>query len=89
MSVLYLTEQYASVRLDDETLLVKIPEDKATGRAARKSRVPLNQITHVVIYGAITLSTSAIAALMARRIEITYLTRFGKFIKSLGGDPRL
>jgi|GEM_PF-2087084 len=49
MSVLYLTEQYASVRLDDETLLVKIPEDKATGRAARKSRVPLNQITHVVI----------------------------------------
>lgn len=86
MSVLYLTEQYASVRLDDETLLVKIPEDKTSGRAARKSRVPLNQITHVVIYGAITLSTAVIAALMTRRIEITYLTRFGKFIGRVSGD---
>lgn len=86
MSVLYLTEQYSSVRLDDETLVVKIPEEKATGRAARKNRIPLNQISHVVIYGAVTLSTAAIADLMARRIEITYLNRFGKFVARVCGD---
>ena len=76
MSVLYLTEQYASVRLDDETLVVKIPEDRATGRAAHKKRIPLNQISHVVVYGAVTLTTAAIADLMARHIEITYLKSF-------------
>ncbi len=86
MSVLYLTEQYSSVRLDDETLLVKIPEDKATGRAARKNRIPLNQISHVVVYGAVTLSTAVIADLMERHIEITYLTRFGKFVARVCGD---
>lgn len=86
MSVLYLTEQYASVRLDDETLLVRIPEHKATGRVAAKHRIPLGKVHQVVVYGNITLTTAAIAALIERRSEICYLTRYGKFIARVSGD---
>lgn len=86
MSVLYLTEQNASVRLDDETLLVRIPDDKTTGREAQKLRVPLGKVTQVVVYGNITLTTPAIAALIERRSEICYLTRFGKFVARVSGD---
>lgn len=86
MSVLYLTQQNASVRLDDETLLIKVPEDKATGREARKDRVPLGKVSQVVVYGNVTLTTPAISALIERRTEICYLTRFGKFIARLSGD---
>jgi len=86
MSVLYLTEQYASVRLDDETLLIRIPEERGSGREARKVRVPLIKISQVVVYGDITLTTAAIAALIERHSEICYLTRWGKFVARVSGD---
>jgi CRISP-associated protein Cas1 len=86
MSVLYLTEQYATLRLDAETLLMRVPEDKATGREAKKIRIPLNKVTQVVIYGNITLTTPVINALMERHIEICYLTVYGKFIARVSGD---
>jgi len=86
MSVLYLTEQQASVRLDGETLLVRVPEDKANKREAKKTRVPLNKVTQVVVFGNITITTPAIAALIERRSEICYLTRFGKFVARICGD---
>ncbi len=86
MSVLYLTEQYSSVRLEDETLVVRVPEDKKSGREARKTRIPMMKVTQVVVYGDITLTTSAIQALIAQRSEICYLTRYGKFIARVCGD---
>ncbi|CAG0957539.1 CRISPR-associated endonuclease Cas1 [Anaerolineae bacterium] len=86
MSMLYLTEQNASVRLDDQTLLVNIPEDKQTGREAHRVRVPLGKVHQVVVYGNVTLTTPAIAALLEQKAEITYLTRFGKFVGRVSGD---
>lgn len=86
MSVLYLTEQYSSVHLDAETLVVKIRENKAEGREAKKVRLPLGKISQVVIFGDITLTTAAIAALMERKVEICYLTHFGKFVGRVCGD---
>lgn len=86
MSVLYLTEQYSSVRLEDETLVVKVPEDKRTGREARKTRIPMMKVSQVVVYGDITLTTAAIQSLIAQRSEICYLTRYGKFIARVSGD---
>ncbi|MCC6975936.1 MAG: CRISPR-associated endonuclease Cas1 [Anaerolineae bacterium] len=86
MSVLYLTEQNASVRLDDQTLLVTIPEDKPTGRDKRKVRVPLGKVNHVVVMGNITLTTPALSALIDQRVEVVYLTRWGKFVGRLCGD---
>lgn len=86
MSVLYLMEQHSSVHLDGETLLVKIPEDKASGRVARKTRVPLGKVSQVVVQGNITLTTPTISALLERRSEICYLTRYGTFIGRVSGD---
>jgi CRISPR-associated protein Cas1 len=86
MSVLYLVEQNASVRLDAETLLVNIPADKPAGREARKVRVPLGKVTQVVVMGNPTLTTPAITALIERKAEICYLSRFGKFVARVSGD---
>jgi CRISPR-associated protein Cas1 len=86
MSVLYLLEQHATVRLDAETLLVHIPEDRATGRAARKTRIPLGKVSQVVVFGNVTLTTPAITALAERRTEICYLTAWGKFVARVAGD---
>ena len=84
MSVLYLTEQNASVRLDGETLLVRIPE--CEGKEAQKLRIPIGKISQVVVFGNITLTTPAITALIEQRSEICYLTRFGKFVGRVSGD---
>ncbi len=86
MTTLYLLEQNSVVRLDDETLLVKIPEDQASGREARKVRIPLGKVSQVVVFGNSTLTTPAIAALAERKVEICYLTRFGKFVARVSGD---
>ncbi len=86
MSVLYLTEQYATLRLDDEVLVMKIPEDKATGRKAEKKRVPLGKISQVVVLGNITITTPAISALLEQHSEICYLTRYGKFVGRVSGS---
>ncbi len=86
MTALHLNEQYSVVRLDDETLIVSIPADKAAGRDARKVRVPMNKITRVIIHGSITLTTPVIWALLERRVEITYLTRSGQFKGRTAGE---
>lgn len=86
MSTLYLTHQYSSVQLMDEILIVKIPANKAEGTEASKRRIPLNKVTQAVVFGSITLSTQAIVALLARKAEICYLTRYGKFVARICGD---
>jgi CRISPR-associated protein Cas1 len=86
MSALYLNEQRSRVHLDEETLVIHYPENKQTGEAARKQRVPLMKVSQVVVYGNITLTTPAITALMEQKAEICYLTRHGKFIGRVSGD---
>lgn len=85
MTTLYLTEQYATVTLDAETLVIKLPANRETGRDKRKVRVPLTKVTGVVVYGNITLTTPAIAALLIRQVEICYLSRYGKFVGRVSG----
>lgn len=86
MTILYLTEQHSTVRLDAETLVVRIPEQKETNREARKIRIPLGKVTQVIVYGNVTLTTPAIEALLARHTEICYLTPYGKFIGRISGE---
>lgn len=84
MSVLYLTEPNAFVRLDGETLLVRIPEQD--GSQAKKLRIPLGKVSQVVVFGNATLTTPAITALIEQHSEICYLTWFGKFVGRVSGD---
>jgi len=79
MATLYLTEQQALVKKDGDTLLVSLPADKATGRPKKDVRVPLMKIDRVVVQGNATLTSPAIAALMERRAEITFLNQYGRF----------
>lgn len=85
MSTLYLTEQYSTLRLDDEVLVLKIPENKESGRKAEKKRVPLGKISQVVVFGNITLTTPAIQALLAQKCNISYLTAYGTYIGNILG----
>lgn len=84
MATLYLTEQGTTVRYDHETLVVVIPA-REDGTPRRKVRVPLIRVDRVVVYGNITLTTPALAALLARRAEVCLCTRRGRFLGRLHG----
>ena len=79
MATLYLTEQQALVKKDGDTLLVCLPADKEAGRPKRDVRVPLMKIDRVVVQGNATLTSPAIAALLERQAEITFLDLYGRF----------
>lgn len=79
MATLYLTEQQSLVKKDGETFVVTIPADEKSGREKRKVRVPMIKVDRVVVQGNSTLTSPAIAAMMERKIEITFLNRYGKF----------
>jgi CRISPR-associated protein Cas1 len=79
MATLYLTEQQTLVKKEGDALAVHIPENKETGQAKKKIRVPLIKIDRVVVQGDSTLTSPAIAALMERHAEVTFLNRYGRF----------
>lgn len=79
MATLYLTEQHALVKKDGDTLLVHLPANEQTQQPKRKVRVPLIKIDRVVVQGNATLTSPAIAALMQRRAEVTFLNQYGRF----------
>ncbi len=79
MATLYLIEPQTLVKRDGDTLVVHIPANEESGKPKRKQRVPLLKIDRVVVQGRSTLTSPAVAALMERRAEITYLNYWGKF----------
>ncbi|MCB0033947.1 MAG: CRISPR-associated endonuclease Cas1, partial [Anaerolineales bacterium] len=79
MATLYLTEQQTLVKKEGDTLVVHIPEDKEKRQSKRKVRVPLIKIDRVVVQGNSTLTSPAIAALMERHAEVTFLNQYGRF----------
>lgn len=83
MATLYLTEQHSLVKKDGDTLLVQLPANEEKRQPKRKVRVPLIKIDRVVVQGNSTLTSPAIAALMERRTEITFLNPYGRFIGHL------
>lgn len=79
MTTLYVTEPRALVRKDGDTLTVQIPEDKEKGTDKRSVRVPLVKVDQVVVYGDATVTSPALAALLENRVEICYLSAYGRF----------
>jgi CRISPR-associated protein Cas1 len=79
MATLYLTEPRSLVRKDGDTLVVRIPEDKERGTEKRKVRVPLTKVTQVVVYGDVTLTSPAMAALLGQRADICFCSHYGRF----------
>ena len=79
MATLYLTEPRSLVKKDGDTLAVHIPEDKERGTQKRQVRVPLIKVTQVVVYGDVTLTSPALAALLEQRVDICFCSYYGRF----------
>ncbi|MCL4545367.1 MAG: type I-D CRISPR-associated endonuclease Cas1d [Chloroflexi bacterium] len=87
MPTVYLTEQRALVRLSGECLQVQIPEDRETGRERRSVEIPLIKIDDVVVLGEVTVTASAIGALMERGITLCFLGGHGQYRGTLVPEP--
>lgn len=83
MATLYLTEPRSLVRKDSNTLVVHIPENKERGTPKRKVRVPLIKVTQVVVYGDVTLTSPALAALLEQQADICFCSYSGRFLGRL------
>jgi CRISPR-associated protein Cas1 len=79
MATLYLTEPRSLVKKDGDTLVVRIPENKDRGTPKRKVRVPLIKVTQVVVYGDVTLTSPALAALLEQRVDTCFCSYYGRF----------
>jgi len=83
MATLYLTEPRSLVQKDGDTLVVDIPEDKERGTQKRKVRVPLIKITQAVVYGDVTLTSPALAALLEQKADVCFCSHYGRFLGRL------
>ncbi|GAB4537445.1 MAG: CRISPR-associated endonuclease Cas1 [Anaerolineales bacterium] len=72
MPPLYLTQQLAKIRIRKGRLLVE--QDGET-----LAHLPLGHISEVVLFGNIGLSTPAIGMLLAKGIEVVFLSEDGRF----------
>ena len=79
MATLYLTEPRSLIKKDGDTLVVHIPENKERGTPKRKARVPLIKVTQVVVYGDVTLTSPALAALLEQGVDICFCSYSGRF----------
>jgi CRISPR-associated protein Cas1 len=84
MALLYLTEQQSWVGREGDCLVIHLPEQDSEGKArdsrTRKKNVPLMKLEEVMVLGDITLTTPALTALLEGGVNITYLTRYGKYL---------
>ncbi|HDQ71092.1 MAG TPA: type I-D CRISPR-associated endonuclease Cas1 [Chloroflexi bacterium] len=79
MATLYLTEPRSLVKKDGDTLMVHIPADEERGTEKRKVRVPLMKVTQVVVCGDATLTSPALAALLAQQADVCFCSYYGRF----------
>lgn len=79
MATLYLTEPRSLVKKEGDTLIVKVPADKARGTQKRKVRVPLMKVTQVVVYGDSTVTSPALTALLDQGAEVCFCSYYGRF----------
>jgi CRISPR-associated protein Cas1 len=79
MATLYLTEPRSLVKKESGTLVVHIPADEKRNTVKRKVRVPLIKVDQVVVFGDVTLTSPAMAALLDQRADICFCSTYGRF----------
>jgi len=72
MTALYLNEQQTIVKKRDDYLVIQYPDK-------RRVEVPLIKVTQVIVSGDITLTTPALHTLLAKGIEVCYLSMYGQY----------
>ena len=83
MTTFYLTEPYSIVTTKGDMLEVHIPTDHAYASGRRKMSVPLLSVTQVVVFGNITLTSPALAALLEQGAEVCFCSAHGQFLGRL------
>jgi CRISPR-associated protein Cas1 len=73
MSTLYLTQQDSVLRKEDERL-------KVTHKGEKLLDLPILKVSQVVVLGRVTVTPYTVAALMERKVCLTYLTEYGRYI---------
>jgi len=90
MAILYLTEQQAWVGREGDCLIVHTPEHNEDGsnkgKRERKTTVPLFKVEEVMVLGDITITTPALASLLEGKVQITYLSKYGRYLGSLSPE---
>jgi CRISPR-associated protein Cas1 len=80
MHALAITEQGIHVHVEGESLLLR-----QGGQLVR--RVRLGEVSQLLLFGQVELTTAAVAVLARRRVDVVYLTRQGYFrARLLGPD---
>jgi CRISP-associated protein Cas1 len=89
MAIVYLTEQQAWVGREGDCLIVHIPEGGDNGSKSRRERkvtIPLFKVEEVMIIGDITVTTPALASLLNAKIQVTYLSKHGRYLGCLSPE---
>lgn len=79
MSTLYVTEQFTTLRKEDER--IKLYKGKEL-----LVEIPIFKIKQVVVLGEVTVTASTIRKLAENKITLCYLTKWGKFVARMEGD---
>jgi CRISPR-associated protein Cas1 len=92
MPPLYIVQQNTKIRIRNRRLQVERdpPPDSQLGAENPKSEilisVPIGQVTQVVLFGNISLTTPAIDSLLAQNAEVVFLTQNGEYRGELIGS---
>ncbi len=83
MPPLYVIQQNAKLRLHNRRVQVELEQD---GETQVLTHIPLGQVSQVVLFGNIGLTTPLMDALLGEGIEVIFLTQQGEFRGVLSGE---
>jgi CRISPR-associated protein Cas1 len=80
MSTLYLVQQNTKIRIRNRRLQVeRDPEAGGGGEAEVLLSLPAGQVSQLVLFGNIGLTTPAIDLLLAQNAEVVFLSQYGEY----------
>lgn len=78
MTVIHVREQGAVVRKDGERIQVT-QKDVATQKQMVLTGSPIRELSQIVLYGNIQVTTQAVALLLEHEVDLVFLSLYGKF----------
>lgn len=83
MPPLYVVQQNAKLRLNNRRVQVELEEN---GETHVLTHIPLGQVTQIVLFGNIGLTTPLMDALLGEGVEVVFLSQQGEFRGVLSGE---
>lgn len=81
MGTLYVTEQYTTLRKEDERIKLFKGKELLT-------EIPVFKIEQVVLFGEVTITASTLRILAENNITVCYLTQWGNFVSKFECDVK-